>query len=477
VAWLHFPVLAVLLAGLPVAEAQAGVLPYPVRRSTLPNGLDVVVIEMPEFKGVVSWNTLVLAGSGHETEKGRTGLAHLFEHILFRHRWGGVDGGYDDVINRMGAHNNAWTWFDVTFYHPLTFTANLEPRGGLPGLPELEASRFKALDFNENTFKVEAGAVLGEYRKRASSPSEKLSERLADLLAPGEPYGHTTLGYLEDVTDMPNHYESARRFYETFYRPNNCVLVVAGDVRSEEVLGKARAAYGDWKAAGVPKVSGSKGAPAREAVEHVPWDADVAPVAWVAYKMPAFRPGSPGSAATHLLGELLVSPAAPLYRKLRYEKKTASSLGLEEGKGGFEGRDPRWIIVAAELFKDKHQERGQAYFDEVTQDIASALDELKTFGAQPGSAELLKVVQSKYRYDFLAELSSPAQVASTFSWYYRFGRDPEVLDRLLESVEKLTPQDIEDLARSAFIPEKRAVLTMAYQPKGSGQGSEGVKVP
>src|SRR5690349_13647242 len=100
--------------------AGAGVLDYPITKKTLPNGLDVIVIETPEFKNVLSYNTMVLAGSGKEQERGKTGLAHLFEHILFRHRYNGEEGGYDSRMDRLGTHNNAWTWYDITYYHPLT---------------------------------------------------------------------------------------------------------------------------------------------------------------------------------------------------------------------------------------------------------------------------------------------------------------------------------------------------------------------
>jgi len=117
-------------------EVYNGFFPYEVHRQTLPNGLDVLVIPMPEFKDVLSYNTLVLAGNRNEIEPGKTGLAHLFEHILFRHKWQGEVNGYDTKIGEMGAFNNAYTWFDITYYHPVTFTQNLEL------LSELEADRF-----------------------------------------------------------------------------------------------------------------------------------------------------------------------------------------------------------------------------------------------------------------------------------------------------------------------------------------------
>ncbi len=446
--------LVLLLAPL----ARAGVFPYPVQKKTLANGLDVVVIETPEFKDVLSFNTMILAGSGREEERGKTGLAHLFEHILFRHRTAGEEGGYDDRMNKLGTHNNAWTWFDVTYYHPLTFSSNL------PALLDLEASRFKALDFSEKTFKTESGAVLGEYRRGASFPSEKMSERLAALMFPHHPYGHTTIGTYEDVVAMPKQFEAAKRFYDTYYRPNNAVVVVAGDVRAAEVFTQVSARFGDWKPKKVPPVKTKGKPPAKEQREHVPWDSDVAPAVWVAVRMPAFRPGAKEAAAAQLLNELLVSPAAPLFKKLRYEKQSASTLGFEEGSSGFESFDSRNLIVSAQLYKDKLAQKGPSYFDDVVADVVAALDELKDFSRQPGAAGLLKTVKSKYRYDFLAALESPERIAAAFASYYRFQRDEKALDTLLDAVEALKPEDIDALARAWFKPGNRVVLTMAFEP-------------
>jgi len=470
-----FSALLIILALALTASAQAPkpaaakVFPYPIHKKTLANGLDVIVIETPEFKSVLSYNTLVLAGARNETEKGKTGLAHLFEHILFRHRYQGEEGAYDDKMSRLGTHNNAWTWFDVTYYHPLTFTQNLKAKGDLPGLVELESSRFTGLDFDEKIFKTETGAVLGEYRRNASFPSLRMSEHLFALLFPHHPYGHETIGYYQDVLDMPNHYEAAVAFYNTYYRPNNCVVIIAGDVKAEEMFQQVEPYYAKWERKEVPPIVASGAPPNKEQREHVPWDADVAPLVWVAYRTPAFKPGTTEGAVAQVLGELLVTPAAPLYKKLRYDKQTTSSLGFEEGTQGFESFDPRVLIVGAQLFKEKHAERGPAYFDEVSGDIIAGLDELKRFSKQKDAKKLLETLKSKYRYDFLAGLSSPAAIAQNFAWYYRFTRDPEVFEKLLQSVEKLTPKDIDNFARTYFVPENRAVLTLAYEAKQPAQ--------
>jgi zinc protease len=463
----------VMVSGMAAAATSAPaaekVLPYTVHHRTLPNGFDVIVIETPEFKNVVSYNTLVLAGARNETEPGKSGLAHLFEHILFRHRFAGQEAGYEKRMEELGTHNNAWTWFDVTYYHPLTFSRNLSGHDGLPGLVELEASRFSQLAITEQIFKTESGAVLGEYRRGASDPTQKMSEKLLELMFPHHPYGHTTIGYLADVIDMPNEYQAAKSFYDTYYRPNNCILVVAGDVHASEVFDLVEKYYGGWKSHPVPEVHAMGAVPKAEQRGHVAWDADVPPLVWVAYRLPAFRPGTVDGSVMLLLEELLVSPAAPLYKHLRYEKQTASELSLEEGSRGFESFDERDLVVSARLYKEPFAKRGAAYFREVEQDVIAGLDQLKQFSHQPHAAELLGVVKSKLRYDFMASLASPESIAASFAWLYRFDRDPDVLDKLVAGVDALTPQDIDAFARQYFVPERRAIVTMAYGPAAGEQ--------
>ena len=447
--------------GQKAKAAPAKVFPYPIHKKTLANGLDVIVIETPEFKDVLSFNTIVHAGARNEIEPGKTGLAHLFEHILFRHRWEGKENGYEEAVSRMGAHNNAFTNYDVTYYHPLTFTSNLTGRGNLPGVLQLESARFKSLDFTEKIFRTEAGAVLGEYRRNASFPSLRMSERQLALMFPHHPYGHTTMGYYEDVQDMPNEYKAAVDFYDTYYRPNNCVLLIAGDVKADEIFPLVEKYYSDWKRKDVPPITPTGEPPKKEQREFVPWDADVAPIVWVSYGAPAFKTGSIDTAVMQLLNELLASQSAPLYKKLRYEKQLTSTFNVNAS----ESFDPRVVTAGAQLYKNKHAERGQAYSDEVINDIIAGMDELKTFSKQKNAKQLLDTLKSKYRYDFLAAMSSPADIAQNFAWYYRFERDPEVFEHLLQSVDKLTPKDIDAFARKYFVPENRVVLTLAYQPK------------
>lgn len=466
--WPRLAALGIALLGfLPSAplagevEVYEGFFPYEVHRRTLDNGLDVLVIPMPEFKDVLSYNTLVLAGARNEVEKGKSGLAHLFEHILFRHQWEGKTNGYDEAVNQMGAFNNAYTWFDITYYHPTTFTGNLDE------LSRLEADRFKSLTITEKIFQTEAGAVMGEYRNNATDPGLRLSETYLRLMYGDYGYGHTALGYLEDVQDMPNEYAAAVQFYEDYYRPNNCVLLVTGDVKPDEIFTLAAERYADWEPRDTPELEGPPpvDGPKRE---HVDWPTDASPRVAVCYRMPAFHTGSVATAVGELLPELLTGDTAPLYQKLRSEKQTCSSLGLSSAYYNSFGPGP--FVLEATLFKQKFEEAGDGLLDEVIGDIDAALEELKSFSQRDDAQEVLDSLKSKLQYDTLAQIDSPAGAAESFYWLYRFERDLEVFDKLIASVQALTPGDIDSFAQQTFVPENQVIVTLTHA-EGADEGA------
>jgi zinc protease len=445
---LRIGVIALLFA----ATAHAQFFPYPVQKRTLPNGLDVIVIETPEFKDVLSFNTMILAGSGRENEKGRTGLAHLFEHIMFRHNHDTPE-AYDPAITAMGAFNNAYTWYDITYYHPLTFRANLEQ------LAALEGSRFTGLRYTERVFRTEAGAVFGEYRRSASDPGLRIEEVLGDLMyGTAHGYGHSTIGYLADVQDMPNAYRSAVKFYDDFYRPNNTVVIVSGDVKAAEVFPIVEKHFGAWKPKKTPEQPDPKpfNGPKKK---HETWESDIPPRVVVAYMTPPYDPGSAESATMDVMAELMGGETAPLYRRLRYEEQVASSLGVDNVSTiGFDARPMGTYVTVA---KDKYDAQGRALLDRIDSDVAKAFEGLATFSSQPDAASRLEAIKSQLRYDILSSFNSPANIAQNFANYYRFERDPQVLEKVAEGIANLKPADIDAFAKKYFTPKNRVSITLA----------------
>jgi len=88
---------------------------------------------------------------------------------------------------------------------------------------------------------------------------------------------------------------------------------------------------------------------------------------------------------------------------------------------------------------------------------------LKQFSRQKDAKQILQTLKSKYRYDFLAAMSSPAAIAQILAWYYRFERNPEVFEKLLGSVERLQPKDVDAFVRKYFVPQNQVIITLAYQ--------------
>ncbi len=467
-------VASLIISALSVASMNAQssghprFFPYEVKTRTLSNGLRVVVIPTPEFRGTVTFSTVIFAGSRNETQAGKTGLAHLFEHIMFRHELGSEAGGYQNAMEQLGAFNNAWTDYDLTYYHPTTFSANLEgpvqrPGGAVPGLVELEASRFKDLKLDRKTFQVEAGAVLGEYRRIFSDPGEKMIEALSPAAFPHHPYGHTVIGYAADVENMPQAWDAAWEFYANYYKPNNAALVIVGDVDADAIFKLAEKNYSDWKPSHPPQIPPEQ-PPAGPQSLHVSWDADVSPRLFVGYHTPAMQPGNKETAITLLLPELLTSRSAPLYQKLRYQKQSVTAFDVQDGRELLESNDPHLLLLNCELVLERFQSQGQSYVSDVRADVLAGVDALKQFSRQPNARRTLQVVQSKFRNDLLARFDSTANIAEQFAWFYRFQRDPNVFDTLVESVNSLQPGDIDAYAAKYFVDSGRIITTLWRDP-------------
>ena len=190
--------------------------------------------------GIIAYYTVVRTGSRNEVEKGLSGFAHFFEHMMFRGTEKYPQEKYNDVLKSLGADSNAFTNDDWTCYH-MTI-----PASALAKAVEIEADRFQNLKYDEPSFQKEARAVLGEYNKSASSPFLKLEEAMQDTAFTTHTYKHTTIGFLADIKDMPNQYAYSKTFFDRWYRPENCTIVVTGDVKHDELVSLVKTHYGAW---------------------------------------------------------------------------------------------------------------------------------------------------------------------------------------------------------------------------------------
>ena len=233
--------LAVLAAPVAAATAPAKtIFPYHHQRETLPNGLRVILVPMPG-SGLISYWSIVRTGSRDEIEPGKSGYAHFFEHMMFRGTKKHPEGEYDRLVTAMGADANAFTENDMTCFH-LTFA-----KEDLRQVMELESDRFQFLHYSLEGFQTEAGAVYGEFRKDETAPQFLLDERLHDTAFDVHTYKHTTMGFEANVRAMPKAYEYSVNFHRRFYRPENVVLLVVGDIEPAAVMALVNEYYGGWQ--------------------------------------------------------------------------------------------------------------------------------------------------------------------------------------------------------------------------------------
>src|SRR5262249_17486264 len=153
---------------------------------------------------------VVRTGARNEVEPGKSGYAHLFEHMMFRGGEHFTPEQRDSILKRAGASVNAYTSDDRTVYHTLLSKEDLDK------VMELEADRFQRLKYSPDIYKTETRAVLGEYNKNSANPLNKLEEVLRATAFDKHTYKHTAMGFLEDIEDMPNQYEYSWLFYNRY---------------------------------------------------------------------------------------------------------------------------------------------------------------------------------------------------------------------------------------------------------------------
>jgi zinc protease len=222
------------------ADAGGPLIAFPTHTETLDNGLKTIVISMPG-SGLVSYWSIVRTGSRDEFEPGRTGFAHFFEHMMFRGTERYPAAEYNQILTGIGASRNAYTTDDLTAYH---FSIAAED---LALVMDLESDRFRNLAYSDADFRTEAGAVYGEYRKNVTSPFFVLYEAVMGTAFDVHTYGHTTMGLEADIAAMPTMYDYSLDFFARYYRPENTILLIVGDVETAPTMNLVRDYYGGWQ--------------------------------------------------------------------------------------------------------------------------------------------------------------------------------------------------------------------------------------
>jgi zinc protease len=393
-------------------------------------------MRMPS-NGVVSYWSIVRTGSRDEYEVGRSGFAHFFEHMMFRGTERFPADKYNTLLTEIGANANAYTTDDHTAYHITMAAEDLER------VVEVESDRFQHLAYAEDAFQTEAGAVYGEYRKSRTDPDYALYEPLMAEAFTVHPYGHLTLGLERDIAAMPTLYDYSKAFFARYYRPENTVLLITGDVAPERVFPLIERYYGGWQRGYVaPEIPAEPEQHVERRVS-VTYDGQTLPLVWIVYKIPEFDASDRTRVAADLLGDLAFGETSDVYRRLVLEEQVVEHIDA----GADDSRDPKTFEISARV-KDPAE-------------IAHVLEVIDStvagYRATPPDDKRLAALKQRLKYGFLMGLQTPEGVAYRIAHFVALSGDLTALDRLYATYAALTPGDVLEAARRYLAADRRTV--------------------
>ncbi len=432
--------LLLVLGGAATGQAQTRVFPFPYEIVELKNGFRAYLIKAGA-PGQIAYVSIVRTGSRDEVEPGKSGFAHFFEHMMFR----GTKKypRYDEETTKMGAFRNASTWADQTAYYLVANTEYLDK------IMDIESDRFQNLEYSEADFRTEAGAILGEYQNGAREPQRWLDEKVRETAFKKHTYAHTVIGYEADVRAMPEGYEYSRSFYQRFYRPENVVLVIAGDFDTAKAKALITKYYSGWtpgyKAPAIqPEPPQTE---PRERTAHYP--GRTLPILTITYKAPAWNAKDRTGVALEVLGQIAFGSNSALYRKLVLQERRVQSLFPIFGRS----RDPYLVRVQAMVANPKET---QAIESEI-------LAEMKKFQETLVDPKKLADTKSSIKYGMLMGMETAQDVAfSVMQPVVNTGR-LEALEDYMKTLESLTPEDLREAARKYLIDSGRTTITMVQE--------------
>ncbi len=434
------PLVILLIVGMYMPEVRAQqFFPYPYETLKLENGLTTYMIPV-EGSGLIAYYSIVRTGSRDEYEPGKSGFAHFFEHMMFRGTEKFPGPVYDKMVTEMGADANAYTTDDLTAYHMVFPSEYLEKA------MELESDRFQNLSYQENEFKTESGAVYGEYRKGRVNPYSVLLEELQNTAFDKHTYKHTTIGFEADIKNMPNMYEYSRQFFNRYYRPDNVVILIVGDVEVAAATEMIRKYYGEWEPGYVAPDISKEPLQKAERKKEVAYAGKTLPIIWMAYKGDAFRADDPMIAAGDLLADLAFGDNSEIYKKLVIREQKVQFIS-----NWFPfTRDPKLLNIYAMVKNEKDIPYIQEEIDRTVGKFQTELVDGKE----------LEDIKKRVRYSFLMNLDTPDNIAGGLARFITLTGGIKDIDILYTTYNTVTPMDIRAAANKYFQKQRRTVIIL-----------------
>ena len=425
------------------APAKDGVgeqIKFNVEKYQLPNGLTVLLAE-DHSAPLITYQTWFRVGSKND-ENGYTGMAHLFEHMMFRGAKRYTGQQFDDLLQSNGGNNNAFTSFDYTGYYE-----NL-PSSKLELAIDLESDRMENLQVNAENLKAEREVVKEERRMRVeNSPMGVLREALFATIYKVSPYRRPVGGTMADMNAIT--LEKAQEFHTIYYAPNNATVVVAGDFDPADAKRLIEKYYGHIPSKTIPETKfpaePKQTAPRSEFITH---DVQATQFA-ISYHTPPS--GSDDSYALDLLANIMGSgTSSRLYQRLVYKEQSVAAVGAYnmtlQNAGDFQ------IFVTMSP---------KGNFTKVERGIMGELWRPRNMLVKPEELQKAKNQIMKTYVDSLKTIHGKGEALALNETLFR---DYSVIFREIDRYNKVTPEQIRAVAKKYLSPEGASLV--ALKPKG-----------
>jgi zinc protease len=425
-----------------VAGAQSQLVPPPLRFqvTTLKNGLRVITHE-DHSAPVINLQVWYHVGSKDE-RPGRTGFAHLFEHLMFKGSKNVGPEEHTELIKSIGGVDNAYTTEDVTVYWQ-TFPSNY-----LEMVLWLEADRMASLAITEENFRSEREVVKEERRLRVENPPYgRVLEVLYANAFEVHPYRHIVIGSMDDLNAAT--VEDVREFFQTYYVPNNATLVIVGDFDTRQALAWVEKYFGNIPRGRrpIPRVTVKEPPKTREKRLTERMNVPL-PALLAGYYIP--EDGHPDSYPLKIVSRILsAGQSSRLYRKLVYELRLAAAAF---GAGNFT-EHPNLFFAGAILNPGHTPEAAEK----------AIVEELERLKRELVPARELEKAKNQMIAEILFARQSNQGKADALGRAAVLGKDPARVNTEVERILAVTPEEIRRVAERYFTETNRIVLTILPQ--------------
>jgi zinc protease len=424
--------------------AEAG-LREQVFEAVLPNGLKVILLENHKAP-LVTFQVWYRVGSRNEAW-GKTGLSHMLEHMMFKGTQKIGPEEFSRIIQENGGNDNAFTSHDYTAYFE-----NLSADRVQVAI-DLEADRMQNLMFREEDFRTERMVVMEERRLRTEdNPQSVLGEQVMSTAFQTQPYHWPIIGWMEDIARFT--LGDLKAYYKTYYNPINAFLVVVGDFKKEELLPKIVGAFGSQAKGVAPDQKKDIDPPQiGERRIFVKKEAQL-PFLLMGYHVPNLR--EQDSYVLEVIATILSGgKSSRLYQSLVRDKRLVLSADADQS---LVSRDPSLFTLSAELLPGKEMAEVEKAFDQ----------EIERFQREPVGEKELEKAKNQLEASFIFGQDSIFNQAMLLA-RHEIALSWKATDDYLLSVRKVTPEDIQRVAKKYLIPDNRTVGILIPLPPKEGK--------